>query len=626
MQAQPKKDNSSAKKQKQMQMLPAVSERKGIGNWKSPSPAAPDQVVDPKARAKEIVNSLYFDLGIGFVILLSAACIGVELQLDIEGKSTLGCKIFESFALVVYIFEIAARFNAYGCPIFRDDWVKFDLFLVVLGIVTSWIIDPITAIAGDIGAEALGPIMLLRTARLLRLAKTARIFSRIKEFWFLVRGFLNCASIVVYTFIVFFICIYMFACLGLELITKHPLVLEDPDGFGRHVDRYFSSLPKVLLTLVRFACLDNTAEVYTVLVESDPWLAIYFVAVILTISLILFHLLGAVVFSSTLDQNQKEVDDNQKQVEESLTSLIGNLRDMFLRLDEDQSGQVSKDEILNINPRDLKILSNSLGVTKPMQVFNALDVDGSGEISIDEFFDGILDVAIARTTVDQKRIEKQVETLHWRVKEMFNSQHEIKCQLQRLSQDLVAVTGGTAADSRRVSMSKQGSNESFSRLLNSRDAKPPGGKGEKPSSTTSTADNLPPWAQELSDQLRQSFQMCMNICDRQVKSAVNFNQTELREVSAKAKAAARRASTFGQGLSEFRQTSKEDVPEQSRPPSNSRASRTVSKDGDSAVATRRSVLQVNSPPRSPRQAAKISPEKAASQEEEESDARDMVEL
>lgn len=312
---------------------------------------------------------------------------------------------------------------------------------------------------------------------------------------------------------------------------------------------------------MRFATLDNTAEVYVPLVEKDPWLAIYFVILSLVVSLILFNVLGAVIFGSAQDQTQKEADDTQKQREDSFTNLINNMKEMFIRLDEDKSGQISRDEIINIDARDLGVLREALGLTKPLQVFSALDVDNSGEISINEFFDGILDVAVQKATVDQKRIEKQVETLHWRIKEMFNWQHEMKMQVGRFSDDLRTLTGGSAAGR---TLQHQGSSSSLTAAFQPKSSSR-AGSNERPrgpgasSGEFAEEQEMPKWAQELTTQLQHSFQVCTNLCTKQVDAAVQSMQSDFKEFMTKEEANRRRISVYGASAGEAmpRKSSKE---------------------------------------------------------------------
>eukprot|EP00931_Biecheleriopsis_adriatica_P006625 TRINITY_DN108000_c0_g1_i1.p1 TRINITY_DN108000_c0_g1~~TRINITY_DN108000_c0_g1_i1.p1 ORF type:complete len:580 (+),score=92.10 TRINITY_DN108000_c0_g1_i1:123-1862(+) len=476
-----------------------------------------------RLQAQRVLHSHWFDAGIGMVIVVGSLNMGWELQLELEQKSTLGCKIIESLTLVIYIFELAYRFFAYRWEALRDDWVKLDLFLVLFGIITTWIVEPLTINEPGNGTPW-RPMMTLRMARLLRIVKTARIFSKLQTFWFLIRGFIDCATLMVYALILMSATIYVLACLSVELITKHALVDEDA-AFRGHVELHFSSLPHALLTLVRFATLDNTSEVYSLFIQKDPGLVLYFIFVIMTVSLILFHLVGAVVFSSLLDNNQKEVDDEKVAQEESLTTLICNLREMFLRLDMDKSGQVSTEEIMNINPSDMALLRRAMGITQPMEVFTALDVDNSGEISINEFFDGVLDVAVARSTVDQKRIEKQVETLHWRVKEMFSSLHDIKLQMNRVCEELLVPTGRGAdlsADSTDPSMNSHASHQASTPSKNSHASHQgkgtPRKSGDANNKGLSEAVDLPDWAREITEELQRSLQRCTDLCEMRVTS------------------------------------------------------------------------------------------------------------
>lgn len=65
-----------------------------------------------------------------------------------------------------------------------------------------------------------------------------------------------------------------------------------------------------------------------------------------------------------------------------------------------------------------------------MDIFNALDTDKSGEISINEFFDTVLDCCLVKGSADLKRMEKQIEHMHWRLKETFSTQHDIELILK----------------------------------------------------------------------------------------------------------------------------------------------------------------------------------------------------
>ncbi|CAE8740241.1 unnamed protein product [Polarella glacialis] len=371
----------------------------------------------PESREiwKQVVQSAWFDSLIGVVIVFNAAGIGIELTLQLEGKSTMPTQILENFCIVAYIAELGCRVFAIGFVCFRDHWVQFDTFLIFMGVLVNWILDPIL---GPAASSAFGPLMILRTARLLRLAKMMRLFKRFREFWILVRGIMTCATMMVYVFLVLFLCIYVFSCLAIELITMNTLNEEDEE-FREQVQKYFRSLPNTMMTLVRFACLDNTSEVYGILVEKDAWLSVYFVFLILVISLVFFHLTGAVIFSTTMDTNAEEEDVAKGLEMDKWANLVKDLKEMFSRMDADGSGFLSRAEFEHIHPSDMKMLSRALGGGfSPGQIFDSLDVDRSGEVSITELFDGIWDVISSKDKLGTKRMEKQVELMHVRMSEM----------------------------------------------------------------------------------------------------------------------------------------------------------------------------------------------------------------
>merc|ERR1719261_777923 len=91
-------------------------------------------------------------------------------------------------------------------------------------------------------AKLLGPVMVLRVLRLARLARTVRLLAQFKELWMLVRVLMSSAGTMFYTFLLIFIILYVFACLGIELITTDVELREDDPEFNRLVETYFPNI------------------------------------------------------------------------------------------------------------------------------------------------------------------------------------------------------------------------------------------------------------------------------------------------------------------------------------------------------------------------------------------------
>lgn len=378
---------------------------------------------------RKLMGKPQFDAAIGVVIVFNCITIGIEQEFELQGKDTFLLGVFETLFLAIYTFELLARFFGYGYHCIHDNWVKFDTFLVVAGIITGW---PLSELIGEL--DELGPIMVLRTARLMRLARTVRLLIKFRELWMLVRGLLNSASTMLYTLLMVFVIIYIFSCMAVELITNHELARgpnADPE-FRAFVDLNFATLPMTMMTLVQFASLDNMNLLYMPLVKKSWWLAIYFVMLILVVSIVLMNLITAVVVNSALEQAMSDKEAMKAQQNRQRKRLMKDLKRMFHSLDDDDSGQVSVDEMALMTEDDKNLLYNVLGVSDPYEVFKQLDVDGSGLLEIGEFCDGIWQVAISNAPIELKRIEKQVNHVKTIVLETESQQQSTKEMLDTI--------------------------------------------------------------------------------------------------------------------------------------------------------------------------------------------------
>lgn len=370
-----------------------------------------------------LLASPIFDTGIGAVIALNAITIGIEQSIRVQGHDTRGIKLAENVFLLVYIVELGLRFFAAGLNAVKADrWVRFDLFLVILGVTTDWILEPALK---DSSPDQLGPLIVLRTGRLLRLAKSGRLLMKFREFWMLIRGLLSSAGIMLYTIFTLIIIIYVFSSMAIELITFHHLAVgnqADP-SFVQHVDDYFATLPDTMLTLLRFVTLDDMHSIYRPLIEQDGTLAIYFICLILVVSIVFVNLITAVVISSTFEQNVQDKADFQSMEELKLKKVVREMRRVFHRIDEEGTGRIARGDVTQVSAVDRALLCQALAINDAVEVFDAMDFDGSGSVAIDDFCNIVTEVVASKAPLEVKRTEKQIRAIYTSVKESqaFNS-------------------------------------------------------------------------------------------------------------------------------------------------------------------------------------------------------------
>ncbi|CAE7285890.1 unnamed protein product, partial [Symbiodinium microadriaticum] len=71
---------------------------------------------------------------------------------------------------------------------------------------------------------------------------------------------------------------------------------------------------------------------------------------------------------------------------------------------------------------DLKSLYSNLKLDNPEEIFMTLDVDGTGEIDITEFCEGVLQAVTSEGSIELKRMDKQIKSMKKQLSEMERSQ------------------------------------------------------------------------------------------------------------------------------------------------------------------------------------------------------------
>jgi len=376
--------------------------------------------------AEIILLSRYFDFIVGCVILCNSVMIGMEQTARIERNETYVFQYFETAFLLVYIAEIITRFFVCGISAVNDHWVKFDIFLVTVSIASEWILNPVLSAAN---MDQLGPVMVMRTARLARLARALRLLVKFRELWMLVRGLLLSANMMVYTMVLLCILIYMFATIAIELITLDTNLNASDAQYLGIVDSYFRSLPVTMLSLIQFVTMDSIGAIYRPLVERQPYLAIYFVLIILVVSVVAMNIVTAVLVNGALEQANQDKEMMRAVETQRKEQLMKDLYCMFNRLDKDQSGLLESEELINASKEDKSKLHEFCELADPLEVFYQLDVDQGGCLDVDEFCDGLYECAVSKTPIQLKRMDKLMSILRRNQDLMFE---ELKVMHQHI--------------------------------------------------------------------------------------------------------------------------------------------------------------------------------------------------
>eukprot|EP00929_Paragymnodinium_shiwhaense_P072969 TRINITY_DN37056_c0_g1_i1.p1 TRINITY_DN37056_c0_g1~~TRINITY_DN37056_c0_g1_i1.p1 ORF type:complete len:648 (-),score=105.17 TRINITY_DN37056_c0_g1_i1:45-1928(-) len=358
-----------------------------------------------------VVSSPLFDKLVAVAILLNMVVVGLEQSYDLQERYPRVMMAIESIFLLIYMGELACRFLGRGFRrSLRENWVRFDIVLLVIGVVTTWLLSPFVI---EIDTPALSNVGMLRAARFGRLARMARLVLKFRSLWMLVQGLMSSARIMFSVLIVLTCIVYMFASMGFDIIGRHSL-LSSPDADAEFVEaasKYFSSLSSSMLTILSFLVFDSVRQIYWPLVAQDHFLVLYFLAVIFTIGIVLANLITAVVVNSAIEQASEDRDARAHEEMQLREEFVDMAMQLFRSLDEDNSGILTREEVAQISERDAALLEELIQLKDPVELFDVLDLDDSGEVDMQEFLKVIHSIAFGQN-MNFLKLAKTLKQMH----------------------------------------------------------------------------------------------------------------------------------------------------------------------------------------------------------------------
>lgn len=306
-------------------------------------------------HAQAIARNDWFINSTLAVVSANAVYLGVdadhntaELLLD----SGVGFILMEYLFCVFFVFEWTVRFCAFQrkCNCLRDNWFKFDSFLVLLMVMETWIMPFILpVISAGAAPPPTGPLRLLRLLRLSRLIRLMRSFP---ELVIIIKGMFAAFRAVGSSLLMVAILVYLFA------IVMH-MLLKDDDS--QDVRDYFGTLPRCMWTLLmNGTLLDDVSEVLSFLVfrgDFNATVAVcFFLVFILVTALTVMNMLIGVLCEvvTTVAANEKE---------EAAINVMRQTILLELKKYDDGDGFIDEDELndLMADPASVGVL-DSLGI------------------------------------------------------------------------------------------------------------------------------------------------------------------------------------------------------------------------------------------------------------------------
>merc|ERR1711920_383792 len=134
----------------------------------------------------------------------------------------------------------------------------------------------------------------------------------------------------------------------------------------------------------------GVASIYVPLILRNHLLALFFIPIIIIVSIALMNLVTAVLVEGAMQQTEKFRQDAVIDMRTKLRHQIPVLDDLFRRLDADNDGVIGFDELTNSDSSYFEGILEYLHLDSLSELFDIFDVDESGELSHDEFVEGVV--------------------------------------------------------------------------------------------------------------------------------------------------------------------------------------------------------------------------------------------
>ena len=123
--------------------------------------------------------------------------------------------------------------------------------------------------------------------------------------WRLVHGLLTSAETILAVTLLLLVCLFVAACVAVEVIAKDEDLKKHDQLTMFVIDEYFSSLMVAVMTLMQFVTMDSLATIYFPLIEARPYLVLFFLPLLIFISIGLMNLVTKCIQQTFVDVSPK---------------------------------------------------------------------------------------------------------------------------------------------------------------------------------------------------------------------------------------------------------------------------------------------------------------------------------
>ncbi|CAK8999857.1 unnamed protein product [Durusdinium trenchii] len=355
-------------------------------------------------KGQQFVASNAFNYTILFLILLNLVLLGIEVDLASGmpyGESPAWFAEINLLVVGIFCFEVIAKIFFFGIRHFfcgREPWWNiFDFMVVLLSVLEVLIEFFIQITTSEMDTSNLRVMRFVRVARTLRGVRVIRLLRYIGSLRTIMFSIVSTLGSLFWTLILLLMLWYCFSVIITQSVADYcrlNFLLDNNDTCPLELTRHWSSVAESMLTL--FLAITGGLSWSDALfplrsVGFTPFISLC-VYIVITVFAVLNVVTGVfcntAIESAGADREIAIMKQMKKQDQQMET-----LREIFEEIDIDCSSQINLAELKDaLRSAKLRTFMNSLGISTEdvWTLFMTVDTDGSGEISLDEFVHGCM--------------------------------------------------------------------------------------------------------------------------------------------------------------------------------------------------------------------------------------------
>eukprot|EP00439_Symbiodinium_sp_Y106_P035933 s1823_g4.t1 len=345
-----------------------------------------------KLRINRCRNSMAFSNSMALIIFADAYANCCDIDARAAGTELpLWLTIMSDVCLGIYTAEFLLSVFFDGWAMWFDRLKVLDALLVACGYIEVLLS---AFLPGNVFSR-LSVIRILRLVRILRLLKILRKVKALRELQKLIKMLNTCLKALCWSFCFCFLVMTVWAMLIVESV--HPFVQDLPDEFFSdcsYCDFATSSVMHANLLLFKTVIAgDGWGELAVPVILAAPETSIVFIGAYLTIVFGVLNLIVAVVVDQFAEARERDVLNLAEELDHDMRTdrilEVSRLKKMFDRIDKDGEGELSLEQLLDGARNDAELQSRlkvmDIDEGDLHELFQMIDVDGSGTIELEEF-------------------------------------------------------------------------------------------------------------------------------------------------------------------------------------------------------------------------------------------------